>query len=511
MLTRRDWMTRAALLGGTAVVVSQGKAFGQATDPHAGHGAAPPPPPPEATMPGMPGMQSMAGMDAATESTVGQRALVAVRRELPPPPSLADVRAARRELGYTPVSTPDGVTANWRRNGAWKEFHLVAHEIAHEFAPGMVVKVWGYNGGTPGPTIEAVEGDWVRIFVTNHLPEHTTIHWHGIFLPNGMDGVGGLLQPHIQPGETYVYEFKLGQHGTFMYHPHSDEMVQMALGMMGFFVVHPRQAHFLGENQAPDRDFCILPHMWAIHPGEYRPDPMVMLDFDLFTFNGRAYPGTSPLVVRRDDRVRFRFANLSMTSHPIHVHGHRFWLVETDGGQVPKTAWVPDTTLNSVAGQTRAVEFVADAPGDWPLHCHKSHHAMNAMGHDLPNPVGADTKAAGRRISRLLKGYMAMGDSGMAEHAQHAKFHPLPENTLPMMTGEGPFGPIEMGGMFTVVKVRDGIESYADPGWFEHPQGTVARKLDSAPGGLADEWLERGPAALPVEEHQHGGGARKEP
>ncbi|MEO8198475.1 MAG: copper oxidase [Thermoanaerobaculia bacterium] len=423
------------------------------------------------------------------------------------------MRAARRELGYTPVTTPDGVTAKWRRNGVWKEFHLVAHEVVHEFAPGMVVKVWGYNGGTPGPTIEAVEGDWVRIFVTNHLPEHTTIHWHGIFLPNGMDGIGGLVQPHIQPGETYVYEFQLRQHGTFMYHPHADEMVQMALGMMGFFIVHPRRPNFLGEDRPADRDFCILPHMWAIHPGEYRPDPMVMLDFDLFTFNGRSFPGTSTLVVRQDDRVRLRLANLSMTSHPIHLHGHRFWVVETDGGQVPKSAWIPDTTLNSVAGQTRAVEFVADAPGDWPLHCHKTHHAMNAMGHDLPNPVGADTKAAGRKLSRLVKGYMAMGDSGMAEHAEHAKFHPLPENTLPMMTGEGQFGPLEMGGMFTVFKVREGLESYADPGWFAHPAGTVARKI-AAPAGLADEWL-RGDGEAAAEEapheHQHGGGTVERP
>jgi hypothetical protein len=217
---------------------------------------------------------------------------------------------------------------------------------------------------------------------------------------------------------------------------------------------------------------------------------MVMLDFDLFTFNGRAYPGTAPLFVRKDDRVRFRFANVSMTSHPIHVHGHRFWLTETDGGQVPRTAWVPDTTLNIVAGQTRAVEFVADLAGDWPLHCHKTHHAMNAMGHDLPNPIGADTKAVGRRISRLVSGYMAMGEQGMAEHAEHSKFHELPENTLPMMTGDGPFGPIEMGGMFTVFKVRDGISSYADPGWFDHPEGTVARRVERPPAGLADDWLD---------------------
>jgi len=452
MITRRQLVAGAALAGG-GLALSRG-AGAQAADPHAGHHPHAAAPAPSAALP---------------------------RRRVEPPPTAEQVAAARRRLGYTPVTTPDGVAARWRRNGAFKEFHLVAQEVEQEFAPGMTVKAWGYNGGTPGPTIEAVEGDEIRIFVTNRLPEHTTIHWHGLFLPNGMDGVGGLLQPHIRPGETYVYEFRLRQSGTFMYHPHADETVQMALGMMGFFVAHPRTP----SAEPADRDFCLFPHMWAIRPGSYRPDPSVMLDFDLFTFNGRAFPGTSPLVVGRDERVRLRFANVSMTSHPIHIHGHRFWVVESDGGQIPRSAWVPESSLNVVAGQTRAVDFVADAPGDWPLHCHKSHHAMNAMGHEIPNHVGADLGEVGERISRLVPGYMAMGSSGMAEHAEHAPHMPAPANSLPMMTGTGPFGPIEMGGMFTVIKVREELSSYADPGWYEHPPGTVAWKTDAPPEGLA--------------------------
>src|SRR5262249_61217128 len=111
-------------------------------------------------------------------------------------------------------------------------------------APGMKVNLWGYNGQAPGPTIEAVEGDRVRIFVTNKLPEHTTGHWHGMLLPNGMDGVGGVTQPHINLGQTFVSEFRIKNSGTVMYHPHSDEMVQMAMGMMGMFVVHPRDPKF---------------------------------------------------------------------------------------------------------------------------------------------------------------------------------------------------------------------------------------------------------------------------
>ncbi len=151
--------------------------------------------------------------------------------------------------------TLNGWSLPWRMNGDWKEFHLVAEPVVREFAPGMKANLWGYNGQSPGPTIEAVEGDKVRIFVTNKLPEHTTVHWHGMLVPNGMDGVGGLTQPHIKPGKTFVYEFELKKSGTFMYHPHSDEMVQMAMGMMGMFS-RPSARH--AEVRPVDRDFVFL-------------------------------------------------------------------------------------------------------------------------------------------------------------------------------------------------------------------------------------------------------------
>jgi manganese oxidase len=164
---------------------------------------------------------------------------------------------------YQPVVTLNGWTLPWRMNGDWKEFHLVAEPVVREFVPGMNGHLWGYNGQSPGPTIEAVEGDKVRIFVTNKLPEHTTVHWHGMLLPCGMDGVGGVTQPHIKPGKTFVYEFVLQKSGTFMYHPHADEMVQMAMGMMGFFVVHPRDPKL----HRVDRDFVFLMSSYDIDPG----------------------------------------------------------------------------------------------------------------------------------------------------------------------------------------------------------------------------------------------------
>lgn len=374
-------------------------------------------------------------------------------------------------LSYTPVTTLNGSTLPWKWDNGVKVFHLTAEPVKREFAPGMIVNCWGYNGQTPGPTIEAVEGDRVRLLVTNKLQEHTTIHWHGVLLPNGMDGVGGLNQPQIKPGETYVYEFTLCQHGTQMYHPHADEMVQMAMGMEGFFIIHPKEP----EQPRIDRDFCIFLQEWFVEPGTSTPNPNIMTDFNLFTFNSRVFPGTAPLVVRLGDRVRIRVANLSMDSHPIHLHGYNFKITGTDGGRIPASGQWPETTVNVPPGTTRDIQFVANAPGDWALHCHKNHHVMNAMKHDIPNMIGVNQSGVERKVQNLLPDYMAMGESGMSEMA--VMNMPLPKNTLPMMTGKGPFGPVEMGGMFTVLKVRDGIASYDDPGWYQHQEGTVAWRV----------------------------------
>lgn len=395
---------------------------------------------------------------------------------------LATVRAGRdgRRFGFAPVRTLNGWTLPYKMNRGVKEFHLVAEEIDHEFGPGSKAKCWGYNGSTPGPTIEAVEGDRVRIYVTNHLKEHTSVHWHGILLPSGMDGVGGLSQPHIQPGETYAYEFTLRQHGTHMYHPHADEMVQMAFGMMGMFIVHPRRP----EGPRIDRDYCLLLHNFALHPGTYRPDPSIMQDFDLWTFNSKVFPAIEPLVARTGERVRIRVGNLSMWNHPIHLHGVQFFVTGSDGGRWSRALWRPEVTEIVGVGQTRDIEFVA-VPGDWAFHCHMSHHTMNAMGHEVPNPVGVDQSGIDEKIGKLLPDYMAMGKHGMAEHQDHTESGHMrgPKNTMPMMMGKGPFGNLEMGGMFTVVKVRDDIRpgDFRDPGWYQNPKNSVAARVSTDP------------------------------
>ena len=376
---------------------------------------------------------------------------------------------------FRPVATLNGWSLPWRMRNGVKEFHLVAEAVVREIAPGMHANLWGYNGQSPGPTIEAVEGDRVRMFVTNRLPEHTSIHWHGQRLPNGMDGIAGLNQPAIEPGKTFVYEFVARRSGTFMYHPHADETVQMAMGMMGFWVTHPKDPSFMPV----DRDYVFLLNAYDIDPGTFTPKVSTMLDFNLWTFNSRAYPGTAPMVARQGERVRIRVGNLTMTNHPIHLHGHEFEVVGTDGGWTsPASRW-PEVTVDIAVGQMRAIEFTAAAEGDWAFHCHKSHHTMNAMNHSLPTMLGVEQDDLARQIGALVPQYMNMSGAMGSEPMNM----PLPPNTLPMMAGNGPFGNIEMGGMFTVMKIRAELAhgDYADPGWYRAPAGTRAHLWEGEP------------------------------
>ncbi len=330
-------------------------------------------------------------------------------------------------------------------------------EFLHEFAPGLRALCWGYNKQLTGPVIEAVEGDRIRIYVTNRLNTKTSVHWHGLLLPSGMDGVGGLSHRKIKPGETFKYEWTINQYGTFMYHSHTDTMTQEGMGLTGMFIVHPRK-----ETQPrPDRDFVLMMNEFDIKPGTYRPDPNVFSGYNTLTLNGKCFPGTSPLVAKLGDHVRIRVGNLSaMDHHPLHLHGHAFEVTETDGGIIPESRRQPDTTVLVSVGQTRAVEFIADNPGDWAMHCHMTHHTMNQMGHDIPNTVGIKPNRLDYRMANLLPGYMTMGVGGMGDMAEHAKHMQMPENSIPMVGTDGPYDYIGAGGMF--------------PGWYNAPEGTTA-------------------------------------
>ncbi len=376
--------------------------------------------------------------------------------------------AAPANLPYRPVIAPDSPTLPFELDNGVKVFRLTAEPVAREFAPGLVVNCWGYNGQSPGPMIEAIEGDRIRILVTNNLPVHTTVHWHGLLLPNGMDGVGGLTQKHIRPGQTFRYEWTIRGHGTYMYHPHFDEMFQMGLGMMGMFIVHPKSP----REPRVDRDYAIILNEWAVAPGAATPDPTEMTAFNLFTFNGRVFPSTAPLLARLGERVRIRIGNLSTTNaHPIHLHGYSFKVTGTDGGPVSESAQWPEVTVNVPTGAARDIEFVADNEGDWAFHCHKVHHLMNGMGHNLPIVVGTSPDEINARLAKILPDAMPLS-VGMGHMMEMGR----PKNTIGSST-EGPFEEIDAGGMFTVLKVRKDLVEGTDPGWFQHPAGTVAEQV----------------------------------
>jgi hypothetical protein len=293
----------------------------------------------------------------------------------PQPPRARTVSAPARPVS---VVTPDIKHLPWEMENGVKVFHLTAEVIKREILPasGMgpakVLTVWGYNGSVPGPTIEVNEGDHVRIIFHNNLPEDTTVHWHGLEIPIEMDGMPFISQPPVKPGETFVYEFKLHQNGTFFYHSHG--AMQEMMGSIGLFIIHPKTAH----KPAVQKDFAWVLQEFAALQNNPVPNSMAM-EFNWLTMNGKAAPATTPVIVRQGERVRMRFVNLGMDHHPIHLHGNQFYVTGTEGGRIPQSAWFPGNTVIVGVAQARDVEFDAKYAGDWMLHCHLPHHMMNNM------------------------------------------------------------------------------------------------------------------------------------
>ena len=164
-----------------------------------------------------------------------------------------------------------------------------------------------------------------------------------------------------------------------------------------------------------------------------------------------------------------------MDHHPIHLHGYAFKITETDGGPIPESAQWPETTVLVGVGQTRTIEFLADNPGDWLMHCHMTHHTMNQMGHDFPNMIGVDPGNIDEKIRKLIPGYMTMGQDGM-ESMAHMRM-PMPENSIPMLGVQTQFESTIAGGMLTVLKVRENAPGYEDPGMYDFPEGTLSHRV----------------------------------
>jgi len=284
----------------------------------------------------------------------------------------AQTEARNSSTFNMPVVTTDIGDLPFTMDGDTKVFRLVAEVLRQQINPMKSIDVWGFNGSAPGPTIQVNQGDHVRVIFENHLPEPTSLHWHGFedTIPN--DGMPGISQLPVKPGGHYVYEFDIHQEGTYFYHSHM-AMQEMA-GMLGGFIMHPKAPY----HPHCDKDFLIHLQEYAVLPSNTVPNTMNM-EFNWLLFNGKAGPATTPLIVKLGDRVRIRFVNLGMDHHPMHLHGNTFYVTGTEGGRIPESAWWPGNTVLVGVAQARAVEFVANNPGDWMLHCHLPHHMMNQM------------------------------------------------------------------------------------------------------------------------------------
>ena len=278
--------------------------------------------------------------------------------------------------GNVPVRSPDLADLPFDLDRGVKVFHLVAEPVKQQIAPNKVLDLWGFNGSAPGPTIQVNQGDHVRVIVDNHLPEPTSMHWHGFEIPIAMDGMPGVSQEPIKPGGRFIYEFTLHQEGTYFYHSHM--AMQEMMGMLGAFIMHPKQPHAPGV----DKDFVILLQEYAVLPNNVVPNSMNM-EFNWLLMNGKAGPDITPLIVRLGDRVRIRLINLGMDHHPIHLHGHTFQVTGTEAGRVPESARYPGNTVLVGVAQARDIELVANNPGSWMVHCHLPHHMMNQMSSNV--------------------------------------------------------------------------------------------------------------------------------
>ena len=278
------------------------------------------------------------------------------------------------------------VTASKDVEPQTREFTLTASEFDWEIQPGTTVRAWGYNGQMPGPELRVREGDLVKITLQNELPVATTIHWHGVDVPPEMDGPAGLNQAPVEPGDTFTYEFVATNPGSRMYHTHTDVATQIALGLYGPLIVEPR-----GGGEKYDQDDTYMLSEWDM---EMTPDVATgkaprgprdsqlrggELGADLFLMNGHTHDAINPIKVKEGDRILIRLMNMGSLAHPIHIHGHSFKIVATDGNPVPKAAQLTKDTVLIGPGERYDLELVADNPGVWMIHCHIESHAANGM------------------------------------------------------------------------------------------------------------------------------------
>ena len=286
--------------------------------------------------------------------------------------------AASREGVPDATAARGGQPLSYTTDGDTWVFRLTAKAVKWEILPGVRVTAWTYNGTVPGPEIRVPYGQKIRVVVRNDLPDPTTVHWHGIAVPNAMDGVPDVTQKPIEPGASFTYEFRAlptadsSKGGTFMYHSHFDEDRQVGLGLSAPFVIEPP------SKPAYDLERTILLGEWNLDPqtGDTRPPMQMEGSFpNYFTINGKAFPATEPIKVKRGQRVLMRVVGGMQFTHPMHLHGMSFKVVAKDGA--PLASPYDADVVDVAPGERYDLLFTASRPGKWVFHCHIGHHLTN--------------------------------------------------------------------------------------------------------------------------------------
>jgi len=264
----------------------------------------------------------------------------------------------------------------FRMENGIKVFDLTTSVVKWSIMPGVTVDAYAYNGMIPGPRIHIRQGDRVRIDVHNHLPEATTVHRHGLILPNNMDGPAEITQAPIKPGGSYSYAFTAVQHGTYFYHPHAKPDRTQALGLYGALIIDPANP---ADEVPADHDYVIQLQEWLKKDGLTFPAmPMDAMQPNYFTINGKAYPSTDVVHMKVGETLKVRFIGTNAGFiHPMHTHGGPFEVVARDGATIPASARFMADTVNVGPGQRYDVIWTARLPGKWLIHCHIPHHTEN--------------------------------------------------------------------------------------------------------------------------------------
>ncbi|WP_080837492.1 multicopper oxidase family protein [Cohnella massiliensis] len=361
-------------------------------------------------------------------------------RSLNAKPSPKQINTPNQGSMHAQAASPDILTTKKLRSlpalaetdsvqptGKVREYKLEAKVAKWELVSGVQTDADTFNGTVPGPVIRANEGDTIRVIVKNSLPEETSIHWHGLHVPNKMDGVPSFTQQAIKPGETFTYEFTANHAGTYMYHSHFNSIQQIDKGLYGLLIIDPQK-----ESLKHDREYAMIFGGWNIPDkaggtatnnndqmsgmakGEPKPlkkkgdirsmmeqglkdkssqlhsmmempskspnnqagSTVMGMDYNYWTINGKSFPDTQPIEVKEGELIRIRLANISNGTHPMHLHGHDFRVIAKDGHPLTSPQIMNTVTVNP--GETFDIDFIADSPGEWVFHCHELHHTTNA-------------------------------------------------------------------------------------------------------------------------------------